>query len=155
MTIKDFTLTPVESRALEPIIVDGMMSAFVADPRINAALLAAVKGEKPANVSQFLRDTVDALNNFYGAAGVKDYEWHPFGPDMNNVEWECFSFDPAETLDKAKGAGRYRKVTYPEGMVNWFAPDFDAAKAGWKKGLPPCTAIRLRPASECLKRMAR
>ena len=124
-------------KALKPVITDGMLRTFVTDPRNNAALLAAVKGEKPANVPQFLRDPMDALNYFYAAAGVQDYEWHAFGPDMNNVEWDYFSFDPPETLDKTKGAGRYRKVTYPEGMENWFAPDFDAPKTGWKKGLPP------------------
>jgi alpha-galactosidase len=124
-------------KALKPIITDGMLRTFVTDARNKAALLAALKGEKPANVSQFLRDAVDSLNYFYGTAGVQDYEWHAFGPDMNNVEWAYFSFDPPETLDKTKGAGRYRKVTYPEGMANWFAPEFDAAKAGWKKGLPP------------------
>ena len=124
-------------KALEPIIADGMLRAFNNDPKNKAVLQAIVKGEKPANASQFLRDSVDGLNNFYSAAGVNDYEWHAFGPDLNNVEWECFSFDPAEALDKSKGAGRYRKVTYPEGMANWFAPDFDAVKAGWKKSLPP------------------
>jgi len=118
-------------KALEPIIADGMRRAFAADPRNHAALLAEARGEKPARGSQFLRDTMDALNNFYGAAGVHDYDWHAFGPDLNNVEWECFTFEPA---DKGKG---YRKVAYPAGMENWFAPDFDAAKAGWKKGLPP------------------
>ena len=124
-------------KALEPVILDGMLSGFIANPRNNPALVATVKGEKPKNVSQFLRDSVDAVNNHYVAAGIQDYEWHAFGPDLNNVEWECFSFDPPETLDKTKGASRYRKVTYPEGMTNWFAPDFDAGKAGWKKGLPP------------------
>ena len=137
-------------KALKPIIIDGMLRAFVNDPRNNAALLAAVKGEKPANVSQFLRDPMDAMNYFYGAAGVQDYEWHAFGPDMNNVAWDCFSFDPPETLDKIKEP-RYRKVTYPAGMENWFAPEFDAAKAGWKKGLPPFGQLggKLEPLGGC------
>ena len=123
-------------KALAPVILDGMLPGFVADPRNNAALLAALKGEKPANASQFLRDSIDAVNNYYVAAGIQDYEWHTFGPDMNDAEWDSFTFDPPETLDVAK-APRYRQVTYPEGMANWFAPEFDAAKAGWKKGLPP------------------
>jgi hypothetical protein len=124
-------------KALEPVILDGMLSGFIANPRNNPALVAGLKGEKPKNVSQFLRDSVDTVNNHYVAAGIQDYEWHAFGSDLNNVEWECFSFDPPEALDKTKDAGRYRKVTYPDGMENWFASDFDAAKAGWKKGLPP------------------
>lgn len=124
-------------QALKPVILDGMLRTYVADPRNNAAILAAVKGDKPANVSQFLRDTLDAVSVFNVAAGVQDYEWHALGPDMKNTEWDYFSFDPPETLDKTKGAARYRNVTYPAGMENWFAADFDAAKAAWKKGLPP------------------
>ena len=123
-------------KALEPIIVDGMMQGFIADPRNQAALAAIISGEKPKRTSQFLRDTMYGLNNFYNAAGVDDYNWKPYGPDLANVKWDYFSFDPPETKDKSKG-GRFRKVTYPEGMENWFAPDFDAKKAGWKKGLPP------------------
>jgi hypothetical protein len=32
---------------------------------------------------------------------------------------------------------RYRKVTYPQGMENWFTPGFNPAQAGWKKGQAP------------------
>ena len=53
------------------------------------------------------------------------------------MKWDYYSFDPKETKPKDKGGSRFRKVTYPEGMTNWFAVDFDAAKAGWKSGLPP------------------
>jgi hypothetical protein len=67
---------------------------------------------------------------------VHDYDWHVFGPDLRNMKWDYFSFDPKETKPKEKG-GRFRKVTYPEGMENWFASDFDAKKADWKSGLPP------------------
>ena len=122
--------------ALAPIIMDGIAPAYIANPRYNAALLREASGEKPKRASQFLWGAMYGLGNCYRAAGVHDYDWHPFGPDLRNVKWEYFSFDPPEKLPKEKG-NRYRKVTYPEGMANWFAPDFDAAKAGWKKGLPP------------------
>jgi len=32
---------------------------------------------------------------------------------------------------------RYREVTPPKGMENWHAPEFDPAKAGWKRGKSP------------------
>mgnify|MGYP000721209861 CR=1 FL=1 len=32
---------------------------------------------------------------------------------------------------------RYRKVTDPAGMENWFKPAFDAKQAGWKTGHAP------------------
>ena len=76
------------------------------------------------------------LDNIYNAAGIDDYDWHNFGPDLRNAKWDYTSFDPKETLPQEKG-NRYRKVTYPEGMESWAAPNFYAAKAGWKSGLPP------------------
>ena len=138
--------------ALAPIIMDGMAPGYVANPRYNAALLSEASGEKPKRASQFLRGAMYRLTQYYRAAGVHDYDWHPFGPDLKNMEWEYFSFDPPENLPKEKG-NRYRKVTYPEGMENWFAPDFDAKKAGWKKGLPPFGQLdgKLAPLSESCK----
>jgi len=135
--------------ALAPIIMDGMVPAYIANPRYNAALLSEASGQRPARVSQFLRGAMYGLNSFYRAAGVDDYDWHLFGPDLTKMEWEYFSFDPPETMPKDKG-NRYRKVTYPEGMENWFAPDFDAKKAGWKTGLPPFGQLdgKLEPLSE-------
>jgi hypothetical protein len=94
---------------------------------------------------------LDNLAAIYAAAGIHDYDWKPFGPDMNNSAWSYFSFDPPETLDKTKG--RYRKVTCPAGMENWFAPDFDAAKADWKQGQPPFGQLggKLEPLSDSCK----
>ena len=131
--------------ALAPIIMDGMAPGYIADPRYKATLLSEASGEKPARVSQFLRGTIYRLTSFYRAAGVHDYDWYAFGPDLRNMKWDYFSFDPKETKPKEKG-GRFRKVTYPEAMENWFAPDFDAKKAGWKSGLPPFGQLDGKPA---------
>lgn len=120
-------------KALAPIIMDGIAAAYIANPRYNKTLLAEAKGEKPTRANQFLRGAMYGLENCYGAAGISNYEWRAFGPDLRKVKWDYHSFDPKETKDKAKGA-RYRKVTCPE---NWFATNFDAKKAGWKSGLPP------------------
>ena len=127
---------PAAKAALAPIIMDGVAASHIANARYNAALLSEASGETPKRFSQFLRGAMYGLNTCYRAAGVNDYDWHVFGPDLRNVKWDYFSFDPKETLPKEKG-GRFRKVTWPEGMANWFAPDFDAKKAGWKSGLPP------------------
>lgn len=130
--------------ALAPIILDGIAASYVANPRYNAALLSEAAGEKPARVSQFLRGAMYGLVNCYRAAAVNDYEWRLFGPNLRETEWDYFSFDPPEKLPKEQG-NRYRQVTYPEGMANWFATDFDAAKAGWKKGLPPFGQLDGKP----------
>ncbi|MDP6544340.1 MAG: sialate O-acetylesterase [Phycisphaerae bacterium] len=120
-------------KALAPIIMDGIAASYIASPRYGKTLLSEAKGEKPKRANQFLRGAMYGLENCYRAAGISDYEWRSFGPDLRKLKWDYHSFDPKETRDKAKGA-RYRKVTCPE---NWFATDFDAAKAGWKSGLPP------------------
>ena len=136
-------------KALKPIILDGIAASYIANPRYNKALLQEVAGERPQRENQFLRGAMYGLENCYRAAGVDDYDWHSFGPDFNKVDWNYYSFDPKEALPKEKGS-RYRKVTYPAGMENWFAPAFDAGKAGWKKGLQPFGQLdgRLAPLSE-------
>lgn len=82
-------------------------------------------------------NSIDGLVSLYNKVGIKEYDWKPFGPDLKNVEWNYHTFDPAEELAYDKTPWRYRTVTLPKGMENWVAPEFDAAKAGWKKGLPP------------------
>ena len=79
---------------------------------------------------------LEELVRLYNRLGVHDYDWHDLGPAFTEMAWDYFSFDPPER--KPPGTGwRYRPVTYPAGMTNWFAVDFDAAKAGWKRGLQP------------------
>jgi len=124
-------------KAIEPIIIDGMMQDYIANPKNHDAIVAAFKGEKPARANQFLRDVMYGLNNYFTAAGVDDYNWHNFGPDLANVKWDYHSFEPAEKMAKDRPGGRYRKVTYPAGMENWASTDFDAKAAGWQSGLPP------------------
>jgi len=125
-------------KALAPIILNGIIPAYVANPRYNKALLQEASDERPQRANQFLRGAIYGLNNCYNTAGIHDYDWHVFGKDLRDLKGEYFSFDPPETMPKSKDGGRrYRKVTFPKGMENWTAPDFDAAKAGWKTGLPP------------------
>ncbi len=105
--------------ALEPLVVDGMIASYVSNPNTLANLHALADGRKPARISQFLRDGIDSLVNYYRAIEITDYNWHDFGPDMKNGEWYYFSSDAGEE--------------YPA----WFAKDFDAKKAGWKVGMAP------------------
>ncbi|MFP6764327.1 MAG: sialate O-acetylesterase, partial [Planctomycetaceae bacterium] len=123
-------------KSLRPVILDGIAASYIASPRYSRSLLEEAGGERPQRSNQFLRGSMYGLLNCYRAAGIDEYDWRPFGPDLNGARWEYFSFDPPETLPADKGK-RYRKVTYPVGMENWVAPEFDAAKAGWKKGRQP------------------
>jgi hypothetical protein len=89
------------------------------------------------NQNGVVTNSIDGLVSLYNKVGVTEYDWKPFGPDLKNVKWDYHTFDPAEKLAYDKTPWRYRSVTMPSGMENWYAPEFDAAKAGWKKGLPP------------------
>ena len=123
-------------KALKPIILDGIVAAYIANPRYRKVLLQEASGERPQRENQFLRGVMYGLENCYRAAGIDDYDWRSFGPDFNEVQWSYYSFDPKEILPKEKGS-RYRKVTYPTGMEIWNMPKFDAANAGWEQGLQP------------------
>jgi len=141
---------PAAREALRPIIMEGIAPTYVANPRYNKSLLQEARGERPQRVNQFLQGAMYGLINCYNTVGVSDYDWHAFGPDLKNVKWDYFSFDPPEALPKDKG-NRYRKVTYPKGMEDWAAPDFDARKAGWEGGLPPFGQLdgKLAPLGQC------
>ena len=136
-------------KALRPVIMEGIAQAYIANRRYNAALLSEAGGQRPERANQFLRGAMYGLVNCCHAAGIHDYDWHDFGPDLSKAQWDYFSFDPPETLPFEKG-NRYRKVTYPEGMASWFASEFDAGKAGWKKGLQPFGQLdgKMAPLSE-------
>ena len=137
-------------KALAPIILDSIAADYIANPRYNKTLLGEASGERPQRANQFLRGAMFGLINCYHAAGIDDYDWHAFGPDLRKMKWEYSSFDPKEALPKEKG-NRYRKVTYPAGSENWFATDFAAAKKGWKSGLPPFGQLegKLEPLGTC------
>jgi hypothetical protein len=122
--------------AIKPMILDGALVAFVNNPRYQPELKAAIKGEKPARVSPLLGDTLDEAVSYYQAAGIRDYDWMPFGGDSKGASWDYFGFDLPATPDKTKGISNL-KMTCPAGMEKWFAPDFDAKKAGWPSGTAP------------------
>ena len=115
-------------------------------PLISEKLIYQYVGEKRRNILSDLdkpmqkgvvENSIDGLVSLYNKVGIHDFDWKPFGPDLKNLEWNYHSFDPVEQMAYDKSPWRYRPVTMPKGMENWSAPDFEASKAGWKKGLPP------------------
>jgi Carbohydrate esterase, sialic acid-specific acetylesterase len=137
-------------RKVAPIVVESIIPDFISNPENQAGIAASSKGQRPQRPNQFLLDSIDSLNNIYNFVGIHEYDWKVFGKDWRDSEWDVFSFDPSETKAQEE-PNRYRKVTLPTGMENWFASDFDAAKAGWKKGLPPFGTLggKLEPIGEC------
>jgi len=128
--------------AVKPMILDGALASFVGTPQNQPLLQAALKGQKPAQVSPYLGDALDEAANYYRAAGNHDYDWKPFGGDMKGAAWDYFCFDLPEDKTKVQTEGKTKglrdiKVTYPPGQENWFARGFDSKQAGWKRGEAP------------------
>ncbi len=128
-------LSPALREKIAPIIRERLITEYIAKHR--PALLAAAAARKPARPSAFLVGPLDGLVDLYHSLGVRDYDWREFGPPLADAEWEYFSFDPPEQQAHDLSPWRSRKVTLPAGMEQWYAPGFDAARAGWKKGRAP------------------
>jgi len=127
---------PKLKKAITPIIMDELIPEFVGRHRENLRQLAAGEVQSPRPGGS--RDAVDGLAALYDRAGHTDYGWHMFA-DLRNAEWSYHSFDPipAERVPWDQLITRYREVTLPKGMENWYALDFDPAHAGWKQARSP------------------
>ncbi|MFZ9936508.1 MAG: hypothetical protein ACO3JG_05550, partial [Luteolibacter sp.] len=124
---------PELREAIKPIIRDELIYQFIGQNRRRILSDIAPADNRHASVT----NSIDDLVALYQKVGVRDYDWKNFGPDLRNVQWDYFSYDPPEKQKYDISPWRYRPVTLPQGMEDWLAPEFDAAKAGWKKGLPP------------------
>lgn len=107
--------------AVQPLVVDGMLPCFIANPRNQPAIDAILQGERPARGSQFVRDALDHAIRHYRALDIHDYDWKAFGHDLQTGEWEYTTTD-----------GRL-----PAEAKHWFSPEFDAGKMGWQTGASP------------------
>lgn len=123
---------PELKQAIAPIIRDQLVYEHIG--RNRAQLLAETNPAKPAYSPGRALDGLVAL---FRKIGVRDYEWRAISPDLKDATWDYHTFDPPEKQAYDISPWRYRPVTYPAGMGNWFMPDFDPAKAGWKKGQLP------------------
>jgi hypothetical protein len=104
----------------------------------------ATSQPKPKKSPEYLEDAVDDVVAFFEAADIDTYSWKPVLPDMHKASWEILGFNLANNPydqpapkkgEKAKPVPVELKL--PAGQENWFAADFDAAKAGWKKAPAP------------------
>lgn len=149
-----FMLPPTEEEialmrnAYKPIILDSLLPKFVSSsdgiPSYRRGgmelknMIENVAPAQPRNVE--LTSQLDQVISFYNLVGKNSYDWKSFGPEMQTANWHYHTFDPKEKAPKdAKGnvGDMYREVSLPEGMENWFATDFDPAKAGWKLSASP------------------
>jgi hypothetical protein len=128
-------LSPALREKIAPIVREQLISEYMA--RNRPGLLAAAAARKQGPPSAYLVSPLDGLVDLYRTLGVADYDWREFGDSLADAEWEYLMFDPPEQQAYDLSPWRYRKVTLPGGMEQWFDPGFDAARAGWKKGQAP------------------
>ncbi len=125
---------PKLKQAIKPIINDELVPEFVGLNRTKLKDYADAKIHS-ANCGP---DVIDELVSLHSRAGNDDFQWHNF-VDIRKSDWHYHSFDPIakEQVPLDQINIRYRDVTMPPGMENWFAADFDPSKAGWKIGKAP------------------
>ncbi len=140
-------LSPAEYRemgdAIRPILYEEMIPAFLnqafsSDSRRlrGLELKHILNGTKLAKMPLDIRSQIDTLITYYDVAGMSDYKWKTFAPNIKDASWSYYSFDPQEKQDYGK-SNRFRKISLPSGMENWQTTDFNPEKAGWKSGKAP------------------
>lgn len=127
--------TPELKKVVDVLIKTRLIPEYVA---ANRSYLARERINQAIPQDYYYRGTrVEGLVDLYRRIGVNDYNWHDFGPAPTGMSWRYLTFDPPEAKAWDIAGWRYRKVTLPAGMENWFSLDFDPQKAGWKTGLQP------------------
>ena len=121
-------------KAIHPIITDELIHEYVGRNRARLSELA--KAETQSGYPGGSRDSIDGLVALYDRAGAKNHDWNMF-MDLREAEWSYHSFDPiaAEQVPFDQLITRYRKVTPPKGLEDWFAPE-NAAPL-WKRSSSP------------------
>ncbi len=128
---------PEMQERLIPLTREELIPEFVVQ---HAGRLWAAYDEPTSSTETIL----DELVGLYNRIGEDAFDWHDYGPERTEMEWDYFTFDPVEQppvgRERAR-LGRYREITYPEGMENWNQPTFDASRAGWSPGLAPFASL--------------
>jgi hypothetical protein len=145
---------PKLKQAITPIINEELIPEYVGKNREKLRKLARLEVQSFSCGGP--GEYIDELVALHERAGQNLYGWTIF-KDLKQSEWDYYTFDPipSEQVPFDRLICRYREVTMPEGMEQWFASDFDPAKAGWKVGQAPFgnynDEIPDRPVSKCDK----
>ena len=127
---------PELKKAITPIIMNELVPEYVGKNR--RRLQDAASLEKQSSRPGGKQDSIDELVALYTRAGHEEYQWKMF-LNLRNADWQYHSFDPIpeERQPWDHLVTRYREVTLPMGMEEWFQPGFEWRKAGWKTGKSP------------------
>ncbi|MDX1683260.1 MAG: DNA alkylation repair protein, partial [Phycisphaeraceae bacterium] len=134
-------LGPELQVSMKKIILEDLIPEYIGTghhPQSNRGyLMNEATSAEPLDWGFYYREPrMAGLVKLYQRAGIDEYNWRDAGPKWNEMSWHYFNFDPPEK--KAPGTGtRYREITIPKGMEDWFKPGFNPVVAGWKKGKQP------------------
>ena len=125
---------PELKKAINPIIMEELVPEYVGRNRATLRKLAG--GEIQSGYPGGSRDAIDGLVTLYDRAGHQDYGWKMF-MDLREASWDYHSFDPvpSEQVPYDQLITRYREVTPPKGLEDWFAPV--NASSGWERSRSP------------------
>ncbi|NCF80753.1 MAG: hypothetical protein GWP74_04000, partial [Proteobacteria bacterium] len=115
--------SPTLKKAITPVIDKELIPECVGRNHKNLTAMAA--HEVKVTSTGGSRDSVDGLAALHKRAGRDEYGWHMFA-DWRNGEWSYHSFDPIKSARVLweRMVARYRKVTPPKGMENWYTLEF-------------------------------
>jgi alpha-galactosidase len=152
--------------AIRPMLLEGALESFLRSSKNLADLRDILAGKKPAKSQAALDDTLDLVVYYYQAAKVSDYDWKPVVDTSVSWDYLAFDLPGSDRktrpnlFSRAKAeqgeedqdaepsaapAVKGKKapaalpppIIVPAGLENWFKPEFDAHKAGWKTGVAP------------------
>jgi hypothetical protein len=139
---------PNVQEALKPVVLDYLIPEFIGAYNhiaTNSDLLKEEANSQPFNGNYYYREPrMEELVRLYQRIGIHEYDWKTFGPDLAEINWNYYTYDPPEKK-LWEGGWRYRKVSVPNGMENWYKPEFDPKAAGWKTGNAPFASMDWKP----------
>ena len=93
--------------AVKPMVMDGLLPAFISNPRNQPLFQTALKGgpAKAAKASEYLDDVIDDAVAYYQVAGIDAYDWKPLGTNIKDGAWDYFGFDVKNNPYKLMPAG--------------------------------------------------
>jgi hypothetical protein len=119
------------------------------DPSIAKTIQPLIEGsvipDKKREVAGYLNNEIkkkspgrgfSAVTGLYEKTGIYDYSWKPFGPKMDEIKWAYFTYNPNEKREMNSKLA-YRKIAWPESDKEWYKPNFNAGRSGWKVGKAP------------------
>ena len=124
-------LSPELRRIVDQAVGSNLIPKYVAKHR--TSLLEEARSEGDVR-----HPKMPELVSLYEKVGIDQYTWQSCKPAAEEMKWAYYSFDPKEKFLQANDRlGRYREVTFPKGMENWYATNFDPDSKGWKEGFAP------------------